>query len=82
MNQEIINRVQADIAKLDQLKVSKIETETKINSLQESLNKDLEAAKELGYNSLDELVAAQQELEKSLIAKCEEVEVAFTSIGV
>ena len=53
MNQELINRVQANIAKADSLKVQKIEADTKIKSLQESLAQDLDAAKELGYNSLD-----------------------------
>ena len=82
MDQELINRVQANMAKADSLKVSKIETETKIKSLQESLAQDLEAAKELGYNSLDEMVAAQTQLEEDIKKECEEVEKAFSEAGV
>lgn len=82
MDQELINRVQANMAKADSLKVSKIETETKIKSLQESLAQDLEAAKELGYNSLDEMVAAQTQLEEAIKKECEEVEKAFSEAGV
>ena len=35
MNQELINRVQANMAKADSLKVQKIEADTKIKSLQD-----------------------------------------------
>ena len=82
MNQELINRVQANMAKADSLKVQKIEADTKIKSLQESLAKDLEAAKELGYNSLDEMIKAQAELETAIKLECDEVEKAFTEAGV
>ena len=82
MNQELINRVQANIAKVDSLKVQKIEADTKIKSLQESLAQDLEAAKELGYNSLDEMIKAQAELETAIKLECDEVEKAFTEAGV
>ena len=82
MDQELINRVKTNMAKADSLKVSKIETETKIKSLQESLAQDLEAAKELGYNSLDEMVAAQTQLEEAIKKECEEVEKAFSEAGV
>lgn len=82
MNQELINRVQANLNKADQLKVAKIETETKIKSLQESLASDLEAAKELGYNSLEEMVAAQQQLEETIKKECDEVEKIFNEAGV
>lgn len=82
MNQELINRVQANIAKADSLKVQKIEADTKIKSLQESLAQDLEAAKELGYNSLEEMVKAQAELETAIKLECDEVEKAFTEAGV
>lgn len=82
MNQELINRVQANIAKADSLKVQKIEADTKIKSLQESLAQDLEAAKELGYNSLDEMIKAQAELETAIKLECDEVEKAFTEAGV
>ena len=82
MNQELINRVQANIAKADSLKVQKIEADTKIKSLQESLTQDLEAAKELGYNSLDEMIKAQAELETAIKLECDEVEKAFTEAGV
>lgn len=82
MNQELINRVQANMAKADSLKVQKIETDTKIKSLQESLAQDLEAAKELGYNSLDEMIKAQAELETAIKLECDEVEKAFTEAGV
>ena len=78
MNQELINRVQANMAKADSLKVQKIEADTKIKSLQESLAQDLEAAKELGYNSLDEMIKAQAELETAIKLECDEVEKAFT----
>ena len=78
MNQELINRVQDNIAKADSLKVQKIEADTKIKSLQESLAQDLEAAKELGYNSLDEMIKAQAELETAIKLECDEVEKAFT----
>lgn len=82
MNQELINRVQANMAKADSLKVQKIEADTKIKSLQESLAQDLEAAKELGYNSLEEMVKAQAELETAIKLECDEVEKAFTEAGV
>lgn len=82
MNQELINRVQANMAKADSLKVQKIEADTKIKSLQESLAQDLEAAKELGYNSLDEMIKAQAELEAAIKLECDEVEKAFTEAGV
>lgn len=82
MNQELINRVQQDLAKVDQLKVAKIENETRVKSLTESINQDLEKAKELGYNSFDELVQAHLQLEKSIIAECDEIEKAFTEAGV
>lgn len=82
MNQELINRVQANIAKADSLKVQKIEADTKIKSLQESLAQDLEAAKELGYNSLDEMIKAQAELETAIKLECDEVEKAFIEAGV
>lgn len=82
MNQELINRVQANMAKADSLKVQKIEADTKIKSLQESLAQDLDAAKELGYNSLDEMIKAQAELETAIKLECDEVEKAFTEAGV
>lgn len=82
MNKELINRVQANMAKADSLKVQKIEADTKIKSLQESLAQDLEAAKELGYNSLDEMIKAQAELETAIKLECDEVEKAFTEAGV
>lgn len=82
MNQELINRVQANMAKADSLKVQKIEADTKIKSLQESLAQDLEAAKELGYSSLDEMIKAQAELETAIKLECDEVEKAFTEAGV
>ena len=82
MNQELINRVQANMTKADSLKVQKIEADTKIKSLQESLAQDLEAAKELGYNSLDEMIKAQVELETAIKLECDEVEKAFTEAGV
>lgn len=82
MNQELINRVQANMAKADSLKVQKIEADTKIKSLQESLAQDLEAAKELGYNSLDEMIKAQAELETAIKLECDEVEKAFIEAGV
>ena len=82
MNQELINRVQANIAKADSLKVQKIEADTKIKSLQESLAQDLDAAKELGYNSLDEMIKAQAELETAIKLECYEVEKAVTEAGV
>lgn len=82
MNQELINRVQANIAKADSLKVQKIEADTKIKSLQESLAQDLDAAKELGYNSLDEMIKAQAELETAIKLECDEVEKAFIEAGV
>ena len=82
MNQELINRVQANMAKADSLKAQKIEADTKIKSLQESLAQDLDAAKELGYNSLDEMIKAQAELETAIKLECDEVEKAFTEAGV
>ena len=82
MNQELINRVQENIAKVDKLKVAKIEAETKIKSLEESIEEDLAKAKELGYNSYDELIAAKTQLEESIKKECDEVEAAFTSMEV
>ena len=82
MNQELMQRVQANISKADSLKVQKIEAETKIKSLQESLAEDLKAAKELGYNTLDEMVTAQTQLEEDIKKECDEVEKAFIEAGV
>ena len=82
MNKELMERVQLNIAKIDKLKVAKIEAETKLKALQESLAKDLESAKELGYNSLDEMVSAQTILEADIKKECEEVEKAFLEAGV
>ena len=82
MNQELINRVQANMSNVDSLKLQKIEADTKIKSLQESLAQGLEAAKELGYNSLDEMIKAQAELETAIKLECDEVEKAFTEAGV
>lgn len=82
MNQELMQRVQANISKADSLKVQKIEAETKIKSLQESLAEDLKAAKELGYNTLDEMVTAQTQLEEAIKKECDEVEKAFIEAGV
>ena len=82
MNKELMERVQANIAKADKLKVAKIEAETKLKSLQESLAQDLESAKELGYSSLDEMVAAQAKLEEDIKKECDEVEKAFVEAGV
>lgn len=82
MNKELMERVQLNMAKIDKLKVAKIEAETKLKSLQESLAKDLESAKELGYNSLDEMVSAQTILEADIKKECEEVEKAFLEAGV
>lgn len=82
MNQELINRVQANIAQVDKLKVAKIEAETKIKSLEESIAADLEKAKELGYNSYEELVTARTQLEEMIKKECDEVEAAFNSMGV
>ena len=82
MDQELIKRVQDNIAKADNLKVQKIEVETKIKSLQENLEEDLKAAKELGYNSLEEMVSAQSQLEETIKKECDEVEKAFAEAGV
>lgn len=82
MNQELIQRVQNNLAKMDNLKVQKIEAETKIKSLQESLAEDLKAAKELGYNTLDEMITAQSQLEETIKKECDEVEKAFIEAGV
>lgn len=82
MDQDLIARVQAVMTKVDNLKVSKIETETKIKSLEESLQENLNKAKELGYNSIEELVAAQTQLEESIKQECETVEKAFAEAGV
>lgn len=82
MNQELMQRVQTNMAKADSLKVQKIEAETKIKALQESLAEDLKAAKELGYNTLDEMVAAQAQLEETIKKECEIVEKAFNEAGV
>ena len=82
MNQELLQRVQANMAKADSLKVQKIEAETKKKALEESLAQDLEAAKELGYNSLEEMVKAQAQLEESIKKECDEIEKAFNEAGV
>ena len=82
MDQELMQRVQDNISKADSLKVQKIEAETKIKSLQESLAEDLKAANELGYNTLEEMIAAQSQLEESIRKECEEVEKAFNEAGV
>lgn len=82
MDQDLITRVQNSLNKVEQLKVSKIETETKIKSLQESLDENLAKAKELGYNSIEELVDAQSKLEESIKKECEEVEKALKEAGV
>lgn len=82
MNQELTNRVTNLMSKADNLKVQKIENETKLKTLQENLAQDLEAAKELGYNSLEEMVAAQIQLEEAIRKECDEVEKAFNEAGV
>jgi len=82
MNQELAERVKANLSKADSLKVQKIEVETKIKSLQESLEEDLKSAKELGYNSLDDMIKAQSELEEQIKKECDEVEKAFNEAGV
>ena len=82
MNQELMQRVQNNLAKADSLKVQKIEAETKIKSLQESLAEDLKSAKELGYNTLDEMITAQAQLEEAIKKECDEVEKAFAEAGV
>lgn len=82
MNQDLVNRVQAVMSKIDNLKVSKIETETQIKTLEERLKENMEQAKELGYNSIEELVEAQTNLENRIKKECEAVEKAFTEAGV
>lgn len=82
MDQNLIARVQGLMTKVDNLKVSKIETETKIKSLEESLKENLEKAKELGYNSVEELVQAQTQLEESVKQECDVVEKALKEAGV
>ena len=82
MDQNLIARVQGLMSKVDNLKVSKIETETKIKSLEESLKENLEKAKELGYNSVEELVQAQAQLEESVKQECDLVEKALKEAGV
>jgi phosphosulfolactate synthase (CoM biosynthesis protein A) len=82
MDQNLIARVQGLMTKVDNLKVSKIETETKIKSLEESLKENLEKAKELGYNSVEELVQAQTQLEESVKQECDLVEKALKEAGV
>lgn len=82
MNQELMQRVQANLSKADSLKVQKIEAETKVKSLKESLEEDLKAAKELGYNTLEEMIAAQSQLEEAIKKECDEVEKAFSEAGV
>lgn len=82
MDQNLIARVQGLMSKVDNLKVSKIETETKIKSLEESLKENLEKAKELGYNSVEELVQAQTQLEESVKQECDLVEKALKEAGV
>lgn len=82
MNQDLVSRVQGLMTKVDNLKVSKIETETKIKALEESLQENLNKAKELGYNSVEELVAAQTQLEESIKQECDTVEKALLEAGV
>lgn len=82
MDQDLVSRVQALMSKVDNLKVSKIETETKIKSLEESLKENLDKAKELGYNSVEELVKAQASLEESIKQECDTLEKAFAEAGV
>lgn len=82
MNQELMQRVQANLSKADSLKVQKIEAEAKVKALKESLEEDLKTAKELGYNSLEEMVAAQIQLAESIKKECDEVEKAFSEAGV
>ena len=82
MNQELINRVQGLMSKVDNLKVAKIETETKVKALEEKLQENLDKAKELGYGSIEELVKAQEQLEESIKQECDAVEKALTEAGV
>ena len=82
MDQDLVKKVQELMTKVDNLKVSKIETETKIKSLEESLKENLEKAKELGYNSVEELVQAQTQLEESIKQECDVVEKALKEAGV
>lgn len=80
MNEELINRVQEDLKKIEELKVQKIEAETKIKTIEESIESDLEKAKELGYNSLEELDQAQKDLEEKIKEECDKLESSFNSI--
>jgi uncharacterized protein YehS (DUF1456 family) len=82
MNNELISRVQGLMAKVDNLKVAKIETETKVKALEEKLQENLDKAKELGYGSIEELVKAQEQLEESIKQECDAVEKALTEAGV
>ena len=81
MNDELIARVQRDLQKVEDLKVQQIEAETKIKAIQESIESDLEKAKELGYNSFEELEKAQEELEAILKEECEKLEASFNAIA-
>lgn len=82
MNNELISRVQGLMSKVDNLKVAKIETETKVKALEEKLQENLDKAKELGYGSIEELVKAQEQLEESIKQECDTVEKALTEAGV
>ena len=82
MNNELISRVQGLMSKVDNLKVAKIETETKVKALEEKLQENLDKAKELGYGSIEELVKAQEQLEESIKQECDIVEKALTEAGV
>ena len=59
-----------------------IETETKLKTLNESIDENLEKAKELGYNSLEELSEAQSKLEEVIKKECDSLEEALKKAGV
>ena len=80
MENELTQRVQKNLNELENLKVLKIETETKIKQHKEIINSCLEKAKELGYNSLEELEEAKNTLEPQILAECERLETAFSKL--
>ena len=82
MNQELVARVQNLMSRIDTLKVSKIETETKLKTLNESIEENLAKAKELGYNSLEELAEAQVKLEEVIKKECDSLEEELKKAGV
>lgn len=74
MNNDLTQRVQLILNKVEQLKVKKIEDETNIKRYEEELSDCENKLKDLGYNNIEEADKAIKRLEENLIKECTEIE--------